>query len=263
MAGRSEKGAVVAMLSGGAASYCAAKRVIEGGEPVHLLFCDVGEEDGSTLEAVEASARFLGMPLTKIQDARYPGGVWDLFRSSGMMGKPGAGHCSRILKRETALRWVREFDPMATIALGLSWEEQHRLEGPRRMWAPNSVIYPLVEEPWLTRDQRIETMRADLGFVPELYDMGGFEHANCAGACVKAGQAQWRRLLDVRPEVYQRWEQNEEAFREQVGKDVSILRDRIGGTVKPLTLKRFREEGLTPDLFAPGGAGCGCFTDED
>lgn len=48
-----------------------------------------------------------------------------------------------------------------------------------------------------------------------------------------------------------------------VGKDVSILRDRTGGTTKPLTLaalrQRIEEQPDQLDLFDEGG--CGCFTD--
>ena len=53
------------------------------------------------------------------------------------------------------------------------------------------------------------------------------------------------------------------------GKDVSILRDRIGATkerpVRSLTLKRLRETKGQQRSFleVDGGGGCGCFTDED
>ena len=52
--------------------------------------------------------------------------------------------------------------------------------------------------------------------------------------------------------------------RDLLGSDVSILRDRIGGQVKPLTLRRFRD-GLDaqPGLFDGDDWGaCGCFTGE-
>jgi len=44
---------------------------------------------------------------------------------------------------------------------------------------------------------------------------------------------------------------------------VAILRDRRGGTTRPMTLREFRERiQAQPDLFdADEWGGCGCFTD--
>jgi 3'-phosphoadenosine 5'-phosphosulfate sulfotransferase (PAPS reductase)/FAD synthetase len=251
------------MFSGGAASFCAAQRACESDAfgSVELLFCDVGEEDQSTLLAVERGAETLSCRLHWISK----NSVWGLFREQGMMGKPGAGLCSRILKREAARDWMDKHRPAATVAIGLTWEEMHRQDGVRRFWGDRRVYFPMVEKPWLTKCDMTKRMDAAGVPVPELYRLGGFEHANCAGACVKAGHGQWARLLEVRPEVYERWERNEQDFREAIGKDVSILRDRRGGPVKPMTLRAFRERvqsGEQIDLFAGGGS-CGCFTDMD
>lgn len=83
---------------------------------------------------------------------------------------------------------------------------------------------------------------------------------NCGGTCVKAGQAQFHLLLKTIPEHYEEWERQELAMREYLGKDVSILRDRRGGTTKSLTLKAFRErlekDGTDYDKTAWGGCGC-------
>jgi hypothetical protein len=91
----------------------------------------------------------------------------------------------------------------------------------------------------------------------------GFPHANCAGGCVKAGQGQFKLLLEQRPEVYAEWEREEQGLREYLNRDVAILRDRTGGTVKPLTLTALRRriESAPETVDADDLGGCGCFTD--
>ena len=84
---------------------------------------------------------------------------------------------------------------------------------------------------------------------------------------MKAGKAHFLHLLRTLPEVYAEWERNEESVRQHLGKDVSILRDRIqvGGlkAVNPLTLRALRERAeevaSTEDGQLEWG-GCGCFS---
>lgn len=88
----------------------------------------------------------------------------------------------------------------------------------------------------------------------------GFEHNNCAGACVKAGQAQWRLLLEKNPELYRSWEDHEQGMRKMLQADIAILRDRRGGQTRPLTLLELRtRESYDKDDWG----GCGCFSDAE
>jgi hypothetical protein len=68
-------------------------------------------------------------------------------------------------------------------------------------------------------------------------------------------------LLREHPDRYAFHEAEEQGLREYLDKDVAVLRDRTGGTVVPLTLRRFRERiEDQPDLFDPADfGGCGCF----
>ena len=92
---------------------------------------------------------------------------------------------------------------------------------------------------------------------PRLYDLG-FNHNNCGGACIKAGQAQWALLWRMFPERYLEKEKWEEEMRASVG-DHSILRDRSNGTTKPLTLRAFRAKLEAQQSFdANDWGGCGC-----
>ena len=98
---------------------------------------------------------------------------------------------------------------------------------------------------------------------PRLYDLG-FSHNNCGGFCVKAGLGQFAHLLKVLPERYAHHEQKEHEFREFIGKDVSILRDRRGGETQSMTLEAFRgriEEG--EEFSYDTGWECLCFVETE
>lgn len=207
----------------------------------------------------------------------------------------------------------------AILYLGVDWSETHRIRGIRKGYAHTTdgckkikvggelvslcdslfdedgnrrpgpgcanllpvawqVEFPLTRPPYRSKRQWFDEARAVGLRRPRLYDLG-FEHNNCGGACVKGGQAQWARLLEVFPDRFAHVEAFEQRMRDRLGKDVSILRDRTGGTTTPLTLTALRErverrKRDQPDLFsvldaAPDDVidtqdvgGCGCFTDD-
>lgn len=120
-----------------------------------------------------------------------------------------------------------------------------------------------MEPPFLWKPDLLELFRKRGIEPPRLYAQG-FAHANCGGACVRGGQAQWELLLRVNRPLYLEWEAEEEKTRQLLGKDVSILRDRTDNTSTPLPLLGFRERlEDQPALFDTDDWGsCGCFTSE-
>ncbi|WP_432983201.1 hypothetical protein [Dactylosporangium sp. CA-233914] len=74
------------------------------------------------------------------------------------------------------------------------------------------------------------------------------EHYNCFGACVRAGQRQWRHLLDIAPDRFAAAEAEEERLRSTLG-DVAILRERRNGVSRPLPLRELRRRAeLAPEV---------------
>ena len=287
----------VVMFSGGVGSWRAAKRVAErhGTADLTLLFCDTRMEDEDLYRfLVEAAADVLGAPLALsdprqavetliaregaaevaihtvhwpasegrlvwLADGRTP---WDVFRDERILTQR-FDPCSKLLKRQLADRWIaHRFTPETCVRhVGIDWSESHRYERMRDRLAPWKVEAPLCERPYLTKAQMLDDLTAEGIAPPRLYAMG-FAHNNCGGFCIKAGQGHFATLLRAMPERYAYHEAKEAALRETLGPDAAVLRDRTGGTTRPLTLREFRERveaGYQPDLFEIGG--CGCFTD--
>jgi hypothetical protein len=252
----------VVMFSGGLLSWAAAKRVVErhGTADVVLLFTDTLVEDEDTYRFLGEAAADVGAPLVRLADGRTP---WELFRDERMIGNNRAAVCSRVLKQEQARKWLSaNRDPAGTaIYLGYDWNEGHRVGPAQRAWAPWRVECPMCEPPLLGRHEVLALLSRAGIRNQRLYELGA-HHANCGMACVRGGQGQWLHLLKTFPERFAQEERQEQALREHLGKDVSILRDRRGGRTVPLTLldlRRRAEAGGQCDLYDWGG--CGCFVD--
>lgn len=289
----------VVMWSGGITSWATARHVINqyGQANTTLLFADTRAEDADLHRWNDDAARQLGMGFFTIADQqkRDP---WKVFEDASWIGNTRLAQCAHILKQIPTRKWLDlAADPADTILyLGIDWSEMHRIRGVRKGYAhtidgcehgrcaglfdedgkllpgpgctnllpvPWQVEFPLTNAPYRDKQQLMAEARAAGLEPPRLYALG-FAHNNCGGACVKGGQAQWTRLMEVFPERYAKVEAFEQRMRNKLGKDVSILRDRTGGTTTPLTLAalrtRIEEQPEQLDLFDEGG--CGCFTTE-
>jgi hypothetical protein len=251
----------VVQFSGGVGSWAAAKRVAEqhGTDDLVLLFADTMIEDEDLYRFVDEAVANIGGQLVRIADGRNP---WEVFKDVRFIGNTRIDPCSQKLKRELLRKWLTDnCDPAETVCyLGIDWTEEHRMVKAAKRWRPWVVEAPLCDPPLRTKMQMLSALAAEGISPPRLYAMG-FPHNNCGGFCVKAGQAQFKLLLKMFPERYAHHEAQEEALRQYLGKNVSILRDRKGKRSKPLTLRAFREriessqESLI-DQFDWGGCGC-------
>lgn len=150
----------------------------------------------------------------------------------------------------------------------VDYNEDVENEGQVALW--NNAVQRAIngsrgqEPPLIDKSAIIADLKAVGIEPPRLYRLG-FPHNNCGGGCVRAGQGHFTHLLKTLPDVYAEWEKNEEEVRTFLGKDVSILKSRIGGTTTTLTLAEHRHIYETRpqqlDLFEWGG--CGCFLEEE
>ena len=252
----------VVMYSGGVGSWMTARRVVEahGAADVSLLFADTLIEDRDLYRFIYETAASLGAELVIVTEGRDP---WEVFFDRRFLGNTRVALCSRILKRELLLDWIKQYcDPENTIIyLGYDWSEINRAKAACGYWSPWRVESPMCEPPYLNKQQMLEELDRVGIARPRLYEMG-FPHNNCGGFCVKAGQAHFALLLRTMPERYAYHEKREQELREFLNKDIAILRDRTGGKTRPMTMREFRERteaGGQIDLLEWGG--CGCFSD--
>lgn len=196
--------------------------------------------------------------LVRVSDGRDP---WQVMEDERMIGNTRMDPCSKILKRQLLAWWRDENCDKADTQLifGVTYNEIHRIERLRERMLGWVVRAPLCElpTPLLSKRDCMDWAKREELTPPSLY-ADGFPHANCGGFCIKGGQANFKLLLTHRPDVYAEHEREEQRLRTIVG-DHSILRDRIGGRTKPLTLQAFRENiqaGGQCDAFDLSGCGC-------
>jgi hypothetical protein len=261
----------IVLISGGLASFEVARRVLSRHQRSHvrLWFFDTLIEDEDLYRFLDDIERFLGIPIQRFMDGRTP---WDIFADERFIGNSRADLCSKHLKRLLLEKEIkRHYQGLSKPVLyfGLDWSEEHRVRALKPHWEKKGykVEFPLLEPPFLMRDDYISVVES-LGIrPPRLYSLG-FTHNNCGGACVKAGISQWARLLDVFPERYLWHERMEQKIRKYLRKDVSILRNRIGGRTRPMTLRYLRwrigqrnGSSPSPEVIADSeiDVSCSCF----
>lgn len=250
-------------FSTGAGSAEVAWRVVaeQGADNVVLLTADTLVEDEDNWRFAREVVARLGCEWVVLRDGRTP---MQVGRDNRVVPNNRMAVCSRILKRDLLRNHIEAtYDPASTIIyLGFDWTEPERLERAIPHWAPWKIEAPLMAPPYTSKPDLLQTFR-DRGIEPPRLYAQGFNHANCGGACVRGGQAQWELLLRVNEPRYREWEDEEQITREMLGKDVAILRDRRGGTSKPLTLQAFRTRiQAEPTLFDETDFGaCGCTED--
>lgn len=256
----------VVSYSGGVCSWFSARRLIDMlGSPdnVRLVFADTRMEDPDLYRFLEESSRDLGAELVKISDGRDP---WQVFKDVRYLGNSRVDPCSAILKRELLDTWINANCSRKDTwwVVGLSYDEYERLDRFRSRMADKGwiAISPSAEAPNATKADMMRALR-DRGIEPpELYE-DGFPHNNCGGFCVKMGLGQAALLLRKRPDTFLYHEQKEQELRSYLGKDVTILKDRRGGAMKPLSLMDFRKRVEGGDFCPPIPSGaCGCAIDD-
>ncbi len=255
----------VVMWSSGITSWATARQVVtqQGIDSTLLLFADTTVEDPDNYRFNHEATALLGVNLTVVADGRSPQQV---NRDNRFLSNTRIAKCSELLKIVPCRRWLETHcDPASTILyLGLDWTEMERVTTTRAKWQPWRTEFPLTVPPLHTKDHWIAEARRDGVEPPSMYQRG-YVHANCAGACVRGGQAQWAHLARENPVLFASWEAHEQEmntlFRE--GKaPVSIVRDRRGGITRPLPLAviRRRVESQPSLLDGNDWGGCGCFT---
>lgn len=256
----------IVQVSGGLTSFEALRRTLDryGKENTHAYFADTLQEDEDCYRFIEDQRRYFGIEIEQVCDGRTIWQTWKDRRFITLRLPNGAdiAPCSQELKRNAIDRVItgRYRRGEYVRVFGYEWSEIDRMSRLEQDIAPEKAWFPLAEPPYVDKCH-ISNFLDSIGIaVPRLYTLG-FEHNNCGGGCVKAGQAHWAHLWFTMPERYLMWEEKEEEFRQYVDKNIAILKDRRGGQSKPMTLKAFRErlERGDTNYDKDDWGGCGCF----
>lgn len=257
----------IVSYSGGVGSFFAAKRLTEkhGANQVLALFADTLIEDQDLYRFLDETIAFLGIEIVKIADGRTP---WQVFHDKRFLGNSRVDPCSHVLKRDLIRKWQKDnLDPnYHVINVGIDWSEIHRLERLQARSKTEAIQWqyeaPLCEKPFVNKEALLGELKR-LGIkVPRLYTLG-FPHNNCGGFCVKAGQAQFAKLLKEFPERYAFHEKKEKELQAYLQKPVTIMRKMVKGKKQTMSLQQFRESlQKQQDLFDKDEwGGCGCALD--
>lgn len=262
----------IVMFSGGIGSWAAAKRVKEKypADEITLLFSDVQGvkdehigEDEDTYRFIKDAANNVGAELVTVKDGRD---IWQVFKDKRFLGNSRLASCSHELKQKPAKAWLQEntTPESAIVYVGIDWSESHRIAAVERNYSPWIAKAPMTEPPYMSKDQMIKWAGDEGLKPPRLYALG-FSHNNCGGGCVRAGQGQFKHLLDVMPERFAVWERKEAEMADFLGKEVTILKQVINGKPQGLTLTdlRIRHESQPSMIDVLDIGGCGCFIDDD
>jgi hypothetical protein len=261
----------IVQISGGITSWAAARRIVDqhGADNLTLLFADTLIEDEDLYRFLDDVADDIGVSITRVADGRTPTQV---FLDRKFIGNSQIAPCSLHLKQAPCRRWLEaNADPdNTTLYVGIDWttKDANRMPGIQAGWAPWRVEAPLLSPPYLDkRGWMREAQRRGIA-PPRMYELG-FEHNNCGGRCIRGGQGQWAHLLKVWPDRYAAAEADEVMLQRELGTESTHLKDRSGGTTKPLPLIELRRrveqshagQGSLFDAYDWGG--CGCFLDEE
>ena len=263
----------VVAYSGGVTSWVAAKLVTDKAraqDRVTLLFADTLIEAPDVYTFLDAGARVLNLPITRVADGRTP---WQVFADRRVIGSDVIPVCSSTLKRNVLAKWrnanCRPETSRHAVGMDL-WEinrfERHRTAMQKLGWTATA---PLIEA-GIDKPHAVRMARAVGLKLPDAY-AEGFAHANCGGTCVRAGQNHWIRLYHLHRDRYLAAECAEEKLRGRLGDQASILRTKTGVRKEPRALplrvlrgqveRRMRRKGYrVPD---DDGGGCGCALELD
>ena len=215
-------------------------------ENVFARFADVGQEHPDCYRFLRDVEQVSGVPVIWLSQGTDCWGVW---MDRLMLTKPGDRSClgSYHLKKVPLRKHAEEnFDwANTTIYVGFGPDEDDRAARLEKSGKPWRFDYPLCWRPKLGRCDLADYLRGKGVEPPSMY-AEGYPHANCAGACILAGVAQWAGLLKDNPELYRLNEEKEQQFlaklRKAGRKEITILRDRRGGKTNNLSLRKLREE---------------------
>lgn len=246
----------VVSFSTGLSSALTAERVMAkyGRENTVIVFMDVLNEDDDNYrfkrELVEK--RWGDIELVELCEGRNP---WQVAESENMIFNQRRHPCTRVLKIEPFMEWLRGLEGSPVIHIGIDWHESHRCAAIKKNYnqAGYDVDFPLLWKPLEVRPYT-DIARHEWGIEPPRMYERGFSHANCGKrGCFAWGIGDWVRFLVYEREAFLEAEDWERRMRQkQKLKKYAICRDQSGGGLVGRTLESIRlEYESSPQISLP------------
>lgn len=271
----------IIFFSGGLSSFAVACHVQQKypEDNIVLYFTDTLWEDSDLYRFIYEASDKMRLPLLIHRDGDNP--MEKMFKEK-VIYNSRIGNCSALLKMKVAKDFIKKGKvpseeewyngqylkaPANTITndpelyFGIGFDEMHREPKIRENWTPFQVHMPLIDLA-IPADEWLSHFDIDM---PIAYKQG-FAHNNCAGRCVKAGQAHFRLLRESRPEVFQELKAQEHYLKLYVSEYHRIrnperdgLEDHLDDEVKDYMLKKlddayrpyFLEGAKKPGIYVP------------
>ena len=151
--------------------------------------------------------------------------IWQVFRAEGMLGNGRNTMCSRVLKQERSLAYMKAHQP-ATLYLGYTVEEYRRAQRTYARYAVKgiSVAFPLVEQK-IGKAECLHRIQNCWGLtLPRRYEF--LDHANCI-PCIKGGLAYWGLMYLYERPAWERAVQAEEEFGHRIVTKAGSLKEEL------------------------------------
>jgi len=234
----------VISFSTGLSSALTVERVLKRYGRAYVVFMDtlIEDEDNyrfSQQMQVRWRKLYPGMMFVTLREGRQP---YQVSSDENMIFNQRRHPCTRILKIEQFMSWIKTLPTPPTIHIGISFDEVHRCKAITCNYnaAGYEVDYPLLWRP-IEHRPLTEVSRTDWGIEPPRMYEQGYSHANCGGRCVAQGIGDWVRTLTHYPERFAEVEEWERQMRQRPGLDkYAICRDQSSGKVKGRTLEEIR-----------------------
>jgi 3'-phosphoadenosine 5'-phosphosulfate sulfotransferase (PAPS reductase)/FAD synthetase len=193
----------VIQFSGGLASAEVARIIIDmyGKEHVILMFHDTRVEHPSNAKFKTDVCNFLGVEYVEIS---YSLDLWDLIVKQRALPSLWIPFCTRILKQEQGLKFLKTLKDKYILYNGFGVHEGRRTSGSIKECSKRGIVVKSPLQEYNISDLEVMRIIRDEWKIeiPPMYNQG-FPHNNCI-ICYKSGVSHFRRVWQYYPEEFEK-----------------------------------------------------------
>jgi 3'-phosphoadenosine 5'-phosphosulfate sulfotransferase (PAPS reductase)/FAD synthetase len=240
-------------FSGGAASSVVADIVAKKyPDTTILLFHDTKTEPKDNDRFRKDISNYINIPITNDSDGRN---IWQVFKDCGYLGNGRNTMCSRILKQERSLKFLKA-NPESILYIGFTIDEWRRAQRTFARYQKHGikVCFPLIDEK-ITKDECTHKIKDCWGIkLPKMYKWA--QHANCI-PCVKGKKAYWGLIYMFERKAWDRAVQAEKEHNATIFTEAGGLEEELHNCLR-LAEKYLRKKTAESDQLSLIEYPCEC-----